>query len=206
MKILFRASFAVALAWAGFAHAGGGPLGIDHAVTLDQSGIWSRHNQQLLEVATMFTVMGGAVWEGGESRLGRTYWQAVDSAVLATGAATAGKYIFQRSRPSQTSDPNKWGQGSGNYSFPSGEVAFISAAVTPFVIEYGHDHPWVYALEALPAYDAAARVKSRAHWQSDVLAAWGLGTATGWYASTREKPFMLSVLPHAVQVGYSAHW
>ena len=30
--------------------------------------------------------------------------------------------------------------------------------VTPFVLEYGHDHPAVYALEALTVYDMAARV------------------------------------------------
>ena len=188
------------------AYAGGGPLGIDHQVKFDQSGVWSRHNQVALESLTLLTIGGGALWEGGDSRLGKTYWQAVDSAILATAGATAGKYVFERSRPSQTTDPNQWRQGSGHTSFPSGEVAFISSAVTPFVIEYGHDHPWVYALELLPAYDSIARVKAHAPWQSEVLAGWALGTAIGYYASTRDSPFVLSAMPHGIQVGFSKHW
>ena len=186
--------------------AGGGPLGIDKVVTFDQSGIWSRHNQVLLESLTFLTIAGGALWEGGESRLGKTYWQAVDSVVLSTALSTAGKYAFERSRPSQSSNPDLWRQGNGHYSFPSGEVTFIASAITPFVIEYGRDNPWVYALELLPAYDGIARVKSRAHWQTDVLAGWALGTATGYYASTRSSPFMLSVMPRAVHVGFSKKW
>ncbi len=39
-----------------------------------------------------------------------------------------------------------------------------SAIVTPIVLEYRHDHPIVYALELLPAYDAIARVKVHGHW------------------------------------------
>jgi undecaprenyl-diphosphatase len=73
--------------------------------------------------------------------------------------------------------------------FPSGEVTTLASAVTPLVLEYGHDHPAVYALELLPAYDAIARVRSHAHWQSDVLAGWALGTAVGYYAHSRAKPF-----------------
>jgi hypothetical protein len=69
-----------------------------------------------------------------------------------------------RSRPDQTADPNHWFKGSGNESFPSGEVTVSSAIVTPIVLEYRHDHPIVYALELLPAYDAIARVKVHGHW------------------------------------------
>ena len=205
MKSVIRCALGLTVLVASGAFAGGGPLGIDSQVKFDQSGIWARKNQVLLESATLITVVGGALWEGGDSRLGKTYWQAVDSAILATAGATAGKYAFGRVRPSRTADPSQWGK-SGNYSFPSGEVAFVSSAITPFVIEYGHDNPWVYALEVLPAYDSMARVKSRAHWQSDVLAGWALGTATGWYASKRDSPFMLSVMPHGVQMGLSKHW
>jgi undecaprenyl-diphosphatase len=73
----------------------------------------------------------------------------------------AAKHIFTRARPTQTDDPNQWFQGSGHYSFPSGEVTLVSAAVSPFVFEYAHDHPWILALEALPLYDAIARVKAQ---------------------------------------------
>ena len=70
------------------------------------------------------------------------------------------KHIFTRSRPAQSPDPHLWFQGAGHYSFPSGEVTAVTAIVTPFVLEYGREHPAVYALELLPAYDAIARVKA----------------------------------------------
>jgi membrane-associated phospholipid phosphatase len=197
---------ALGLSGAALAHAAGGPLGIDHRIGFDQSGIWSRHDQLLLQDLTLVTVVGGALWEGGESRLGRTYWQALDSSVLAVAAATVAKEVFTRARPGQTDDPNKWFQGKGHYSFPSGEVSFVSAAVTPFVLEYRHDHPAVYALELLPLYDGIARMKSRAHWQTDVLAGFALGSALGYYAHLRQTPFTLEVMPHGIQVGLRKRW
>ena len=121
-------------------------------------------------------------------------------------AATVGKEVFTRARPAQTDDPNKWFQGKGHYSFPSGEVSFISAAVAPFVFEYGADHPSVYALEALPLYDGIARMKSHAHWQTDVLAGFALGTAAGYYAHNRSSPFFLEYMPHAFEVGLKERW
>jgi undecaprenyl-diphosphatase len=59
----------------------------------------------------------------------------------------------------------------------------------------------VWALEALPAYDAVARVKSGSHWQTDVLAGWVLGTAVGYWTAKRNQPFFLQVLPHSVTAG-----
>lgn len=56
------------------------------------------------------------------------------------------------------------------------------------MLEYGPSHPAVYALELLPLYDAAARVKSHAHWQPDVLASLVIGTGIGWYAHGRQLP------------------
>ena len=77
----------------------------------------------------------------------------------------------------------------------------MSAIVTPFVLEYGHDYPGVYALELLPVYDAIARVKVQAHWQTDVLAGFALGTLTGYYAHSRDIPLILGVLPKGFTVG-----
>jgi undecaprenyl-diphosphatase len=59
----------------------------------------------------------------------------------------------------------------------------------------------VYALALLPAYDMVARVKVHGHWQSDVLVGAGLGVGFGWYASRREHPLILSVLPGGFMVG-----
>ena len=77
----------------------------------------------------------------------------------------------------------------------------MTAIVTPFVLEYGNDHPAVYALELLPVYDAIARVKVQAHWQTDVLAGIALGTLTGYYAHSRDSPLILGVLPKGFAVG-----
>ena len=183
------------------ASAGGGPLGIDHKIPYDDSGIWKRSNQLLPEDLTIATVVGGSLWEGGESRLGNTFWRTLDSSVLGAVTSTVLKDVFTRARPSQTDDPDKWFQGKGHYSFPSGEVTFISAAVTPFVLEYGKDEPAVYALELLPVYDAIGRMKQQAHWQTDVLAGFALGTASGYYAQQRDSPFILGLLPGGFEVG-----
>ena len=61
------------------AQAGGGPLGIDHRLAYDNSGIWKRSNQTFVEYGTLAVVIGGALWEGGETRLGRTYWKTLDA-------------------------------------------------------------------------------------------------------------------------------
>jgi undecaprenyl-diphosphatase len=175
--------------------------GIDHVVDYDNSGIWKRSTQQALVYTLIGGEIAGALWEGGETRLGKTFWQSIDSSAIGAVSSEALKHIFTRSRPDQSPDPNLWFQGKGHYSFPSGEVTAVSAIVTPFVLEYGHDAPAVYALEILPLYDAIARVKVQAHWQTDVLAGFALGTLTGYYAHSRDSPLILGVLPHGFMIG-----
>jgi PAP2 superfamily len=180
--------------------------GIDHTVSEDNSGIWKRSNQQALYYGLIGGEIAGAVWLGGENLLGKTFWQAIDSSALGGVANEAMKHIFTRSRPSQSPDPHLWFQGGGHYSFPSGEVTAVTAIVTPFVLEYARDHPAVYALELLPAYDTVARVKVHAHWQTDVMASFALGTTTGYLAHTRDSPVILSALPHGFMVGLRAQF
>jgi hypothetical protein len=187
----------------GAAHAGGGPLGIDHQVAAQNSGIWKRSNQVLLQDVTPLVVAGGALWLGDDSRLGHTFWQSVDSLVIGTITSEGMKRVFGRTRPSETTDPNQWFKGSGHRSFPSGEVMETATAVTPFVLEYGREYPAVYALELLPVYDAIARVKVRAHWQSDVLASLVIGTGIGYYAHERSSAISVGVLPHGFTIGWS---
>jgi membrane-associated phospholipid phosphatase len=200
--------FGLSLLWAMFfllactdASASGGPLGIDHRLGYDDSGIWKRSYQTDLLGVMVVGELAGGIWEGGETRLGKTFWQSIDSSALAGISAQGLKYAFTRSRPSQTDDPNKWFQGGSHYSFPSGEVAAVSAIVTPFVLEYRQDNPAVYALELLPIYDGIARMKVQGHWQTDVLAGFALGGLTGYYAHNRGSPFILGVLPHGFTVG-----
>lgn len=180
----------------------GGPFLIDHRVAYDNSGIWQRHNQKVLMGATIATVIGGSLWLGDQSKLGDTFWRSLDSMAVSSAISQGIKWTFQRERPSHTSDPGKFFQGIHDQSFPSGEVTAIAGAVTPFVVAYGHDHPAVYALEVLPLYDAIGRVKTRGHWQSDVLVGWALGAGVGIWAAHRKSPLILSWLPGGFAVGF----
>ncbi|WP_309568808.1 hypothetical protein [Paraburkholderia sp. BL6669N2] len=49
--------------------------------------------------------------------------------------------------------------------------------VTPFIVHYERRYPAVRALELLPLYDGIARMKSHAHWQTDVLGGWMLANS-----------------------------
>jgi hypothetical protein len=180
--------------------AGGGPLGIDSRLNQDDQGVWKRSNQTTLGRLVVGGVIAGSLWEGSDSRLGKTFWQSTDSMIVGSAGYLALNNTFRRLRPSQTEDPNQWFK-SGGHSFPSGEVTAISAAITPFVLEYGRERPLVVALELLPLYGSIARMKSRAHWQTDVLAGWALGSAAGYYAHSRDQPFTVMVMPQGVTVG-----
>jgi undecaprenyl-diphosphatase len=194
--------FVAAILLSGSVHAGGGPFGIDHRIHYDDSGIWKRSNQDVLIYGTIGTVVGGALVFGDNDQLGDTFWRSVDAMVITSVGAEAMKYTFQRERPSQTDNPDKFFAGSHAESFPSGEVAAISAAVTPFIVTYGRDHPAVYALALLPAYDAVARVKTHGHWQSDVLVGAALGTGVGLWAAHRDSPLIVSWLPGGFKIGF----
>ena len=206
MRALRYLALLAAIATCGNAMASGGPLGIDHRLHYDNSGIWKRTNQNVLMYGTIATVGIGALAFGDNDKLGDTFWRSVDAMAISSLGATAMKYTFQRERPSQTSDPNRFFKGSHAQSFPSGEVTAISAAVTPFMVAYGHDHPAVYALALLPAYDAVARMKVHGHWQSDVLVGAALGTGVGLWAAHRKSPLILGWLPGGFQVGFIHHF
>jgi acid phosphatase family membrane protein YuiD len=180
----------------------GGPLGIDSKVGYDNHGIWKRSNQLALEYGLIGTEVLGALWEGSDTRAGRTFFQSIDASLIGAASSEVLKRSFRRLRPSETDDPNDFFK-SGGRSFPSGEVTLAAAVVTPFVLEYGHDHPAVYALELIPLYDAQARMKVHGHWQSDVLAGWALGTLSGYYAHTRQQSITVGVLPRGFTVGWS---
>jgi membrane-associated phospholipid phosphatase len=179
---------------------------VDHLVSYDASGIWNPNVYRGIVGALTAGQIGGAVWEGSESRFGKTMWQGIDAEIIAGVSAEAGKYIFTRTRPAQADNPCLWFQGKSNYSFPSGEASVAAALVTPYVLEYASDYPATYALLVLPLYVGAARIKNQAHWQTDVLAGWAVGGLSGWYAHSREIPFMIELLPHGFQVGYKTQF
>lgn len=192
--------FLLALMIAASAQAGG-VFPIDHTVTPTESGIWARKYTLGLQYTVIATEAIGAIWLGGESDLGQTFWQTIDSSVFSGVTAQAMKYVFRRKRPSQSNDPNEWFGSVHDESFPSGEVTLQASFVTPFIVKYADQQPWFWALEALPAYDAVARVKQGGHWQTDVLAGWALGSGFGYWAAHNTSPLFLRVLPHGFMVG-----
>jgi len=195
-------AFLIASALSPQLFAAGGPLGIDHRLSLDERGIWAPANQHAVEFGSAAVVLGGALWEGNETRLGRTFWKASESMLLADLSSEGLKRVFRRARPSQGNDPNDWFGPASRRSFPSGQMTHITAVVTPFIAEYGRDHPAVWGLAALPVYVGVARMKSQAHWQTDVLAGAALGAGVGYYEYTRESAWSAMVLPHGITVGF----
>jgi membrane-associated phospholipid phosphatase len=174
---------------------------IDQRVDYNASGIWNPDTYRGLVTALSVAEIGGAAWEGSESRIGRTLWQGIDSELISGAAATAGKYLFTRVRPSTENDACRWFDGGSNYSFPSGEAAVAAALVTPYILEYGHEHPTAYVLALVPLYVGAGRVKNQDHWQSDVMAGWLIGGLSGWYAHGRETPITIELLPGGATIG-----
>jgi undecaprenyl-diphosphatase len=175
---------------------------IDHTISFSDKGVWNAKTYRgLVDVLTVAQV-GGALWEGADSRLGRTMWQGIDAEVIANVGAAAGKRVFRRVRPATEDNPCLWFQGGSNSSFPSGEAAVAASLVTPYILEYGQDHPSVYALALVPLYVGVGRMKNHAHWQTDVLAGWAVGGLSGWYAHQRDVPIFVQLLPHGVSVGF----
>jgi membrane-associated phospholipid phosphatase len=176
--------------------------GFDHEWALDEHGVWARSYQTTLEYGVIATEIAGALWLGKDDELGHTFWQSVDSTAISSVTAEALKLAFSRARPDQGNDPHQWFKGRCCDSFPSGEVTLQASFVTPFIVNYGRDYPWAWALEILPAYDAVARLKSQEHWQSDVIAGWAIGSAIGYLTTTWKTPLMVQILPGGLSVGF----
>ncbi|MDE3207675.1 MAG: phosphatase PAP2 family protein [Pseudomonadota bacterium] len=180
--------------WAG-AHS------FDHPVHRQTQGIWSIAKAGRFPTELVGATLAGAIWEGGNNRIGRTLWQSLDAAAIAGISTQALKYTFQRDRPSQTNTPDLWFQGSHAQSFPSGDVSSITALVTPLILEYHNSNPWVDSLALLPVFDMTARVKAQGHWQSDVVSGAALGVLSGYFSHQLKEPFILSLLPNGFYMG-----
>ena len=167
----------------------------------EDKGIFSRSSQKRLDSLAIMGVVGLSLFEGTENRLGRASWQALDAGVTSAVTTELMKRAFGRPRPSQNPDPSVWFAGSGNRSFPSGEVAMIAAFTTPYILAYKDDYPAVWAMAALPVYMGRARMTSQAHWLTDVIAGGAVGTGMGYLAAHREVPLVLGVTGRSVFVG-----
>lgn len=161
-------------------------------------GPFWRHGNLVVNTAVAGAV-AGALWLGPEDRLGRTLWQSSEAWAVASTAAQVLKVATGRVRPTETQDPGRW--FAGGRSFPSGHVTAASAVVTPLILEYKDDHPLVWLLAAVPAYEMVSRVKSHSHWQSDVIAGAAIGAATG-YLEHQHGPWVVKALPRGVYAGF----
>jgi undecaprenyl-diphosphatase len=176
--------------------------GFDHRLTFDDSGIWDEDVQDAVLYALVGGEIVGAFWEGGETRVGRVLWQSIDASAAGFLTSEVTKRLFTRVRPRDADDPDLWFEGGSNDSFPSGSTIAVTSIITPFVLEYRKDHPAIYALEVLPVYTAIGRLKVQAHWQTDVIAGFAIGTAWGVLARRRENPLILNLLPDGVEIGW----
>lgn len=188
------------------AHAPDGHSGIDHRLNPDEVGIWARGNQRTIHFGLIGAAIAGALIEGTETRLGLTFWRATEAAALEVATVAVLKRATSRARPSQGNDPNLWFQGARRQSFPSDEVALSAAVTTPFIREYRREHSGVWMLALIPIYVGIARMKSQAHWQTDVLAGLGIGVASGYLASERDRPIFLTISGDGVYIGLRYRW
>ncbi len=169
----------------------------DHKLDLDDEGFWGAHYD--VPKYSAILLFGAALYEGSDNRFGKTAWQSLDAAIMSQVIAEGLKKMTGRLRPRESDSPYDWNEGGA--SFPSGHVAGMTALVTPFVLEYRADNPWVHLLWLLPAYEMEGRMKAQAHWQTDVIAGAVVGFASGYWAHGRDYPLLLSLSDDHVFVG-----
>ena len=146
----------------------------------------------------------GALYYGSQTKLGRTFFQSIDAMMLNLGLVYTTKFATARLRPSISNTPNRWfAYGhNDNTSFYSGHVSMMTAAITPFVLNFGKESAWVYTLYGLTLHQMIGRVYTHRHWQSDVLVGAVMGSLTGWWATRFDTPLILMPLHNGVYVGF----
>jgi len=170
---------------------------LDKKVKKDESGFWGAHYNipKIFTIATIAT----AAYEGTGSRFGKTVWQSIDSGLMSQIITDVTKKATGRLRPREAESPSDWGKGGK--SFFSGHVSGMTALVTPYILEYQDDYPWVNLLWALPLHQMVGRVKAQAHWQSDVIVGALVGFTSGYWAHKRKYPLVLYFNRDKVVVG-----
>lgn len=169
----------------------------DKKVKKEDGGFWGAHYNipKYMGVA----VLGASLYEGTSSRFGKTSWQALDAALVSQVFTEGMKKATGRKRPRNAEGPSDWNEGGE--SFPSGHVSGVTAMVTPYILEYGDEQPWVHALWFFPIHQMVGRVKAQAHWQSDVTVGALVGFASGYFAHSLETPLLLSLTEDGAFVG-----
>jgi hypothetical protein len=84
-----RTSTASALTLFAHAASAGDFLGIDHRLGVDNDGLWGRRQQHIILGTMVASEILLGLWEGGDSRLGRTDWQAIDASLISAVSSEA---------------------------------------------------------------------------------------------------------------------
>ena len=109
------------------------------------------------------------------------------SSILAGLLAHTFKFVFMRTRPTETLDPysffnyhDMFHNSKAHQSLPSGDVSLVSAAAGYLFFAIPNPVLRLLAL-VIPLANAFARVTLNRHWASDTLAAMGLGLMAAWF-------------------------
>ena len=95
------------------------------------------------------------------------------------------KIVVGRSRPDAGKGPHDFNPFSGAASFPSGHTSSVFAMIMPWVFYY--PGPVTYALVAVAAGTAIARIQRQRHWFTDVLAGAAISTAMSHFLYKRHR-------------------
>lgn len=174
-----------------------------NASFLSSDGGWGNHYNvpKILSVSVIAT----AAITGNESKFGKTVWKSMDALIISAIATDALKRTFNRVRPADRhlyGGKDTWFK-DGNHSFPSGHVSSVAAIVTPFVLEYQDENPWVHALWLLPIHQMLGRYNDNRHHISDVIAGFGVGFISGYIANKMDTPMFLTFTDDGVYGGLS---
>jgi undecaprenyl-diphosphatase len=183
---------------------GGGPLGIDHRLAFDDSGIWNRHNQNALVASTWIVAGGGALWEGDDSRFGHTFRQSVDSLALTWSRRSHEADVLALATVADRR-PRPLVPGQGQQQLPerrSGEQHDRDHAVRPRIPFRASGRLGARAaadLRRRRPHEGVGTLADRRHRQA-------IGTALGAYAHSRPSSLSVGLLPRGVTLGWKTRF
>lgn len=120
-----------------------------------------------------------------DTRFQDAAFTSLQSWVVAGFFSSIYKRVIGRYRPESGRTPTDYDSFSSHTSFPSGHTVAAFAVMTPWVLYY--PHPATYALFALSAGTAIARIAQNKHWPSDVVAGAALGFFTARWLTKRHQ-------------------